>query len=205
VLALEIVVLLALSLAGAGPGTAAAYHVTNRLANGELFEPSRFWGGFRRYFWRGWLLALADVGAGGLLALNIWFYWSIGRPGLGLLSLLFAYILVLWFAIQGYLFALLVELDQSIKLVIRNALFMAFDNIGLTLGLMTVNLLFATLAIIPWTAAIALPLAVTAITSNVNNRAVVDAIGRYRAAGRIIPSRAADNAPAGQEPPGESG
>ena len=53
-----------LALALAGPGTAATYAVTNRFANGELIEPRRFWGAFRRYFWRGWLLGIIDAGAG---------------------------------------------------------------------------------------------------------------------------------------------
>jgi uncharacterized membrane protein YesL len=175
---------MALSLALAGPGTAAAYHVTNRLANGELLEPSRFWPALRRYFWRGWLLALADAGAGALLVLNIWFYWRIDRPGLWLLSVVFGYILVLWFAIQSYLFALLVEMNHPVRLVVRNALFLAMDQPGLTLGLMLANLLL--LAVSVPLGALLLPIATMAIGSNLNNKAVVEAIRRYRAAGRII-------------------
>ena len=184
VLAVQGIILGALTLALAGPATAAIYHVTNRLANGELLEPRRFWPALRRYFWRGWLLALADAGAGGLLVLNIWFYWNLDRPGVWLLSIVFAYLLVLWFAIQGYLFALLVELNQPILLVVRNALFLAIDNLGLTLGLTLVNLLLLIFSL-PF-GAMFLPMATMAITSNVNNKAVVDAIRRYRESGRII-------------------
>jgi uncharacterized membrane protein YesL len=160
------VIFLALALALAGPATAGVYFVMNRVANGELFEPMRFWGGFRRYFWRGWLLALVDVGVGALLALNIWFYWQAEPAALRLLSILFSYILVFWFAIQGYLFALLVEMNQAIRLVIRNALFMALDNLGLTLGLTLVNLFWFLVCVLPWTAGLPLLLAAITITAN---------------------------------------
>ncbi|MGH2356258.1 MAG: DUF624 domain-containing protein [Chloroflexota bacterium] len=184
VIAIQAAVLGAVTLALAGPGTAAIYHVTNRLANGELLELHRFWPAFRRYFWRGWLLGLADVGAGGLILLNIWFYFNLDRSGSWLLGVVFTYLFVIWVAIQSYVFALLVEMDQAVRLVIRNALFMAIDNLGLTLGLMLVNVVVIAVSILP--GAFLLALATMAVLSNVNNKAVVDSINRYRAAGRII-------------------
>jgi uncharacterized membrane protein YesL len=175
----------AISLLLAGPATAGVYAFTNRLAHGELAEVRRFWIGFRRFLWRGWLLGLVDVGVGALLAINIWFYWSQGSIGLRLLAVIFIYLLVLWFVIQSYLYALLVEMDQGIVLVGRNALFMAIDKLGLTLGLAIVNLLIVLLSI-PL-GALLLPLATMAILSGVNNKAVVAAVNRYREAGRVIP------------------
>jgi uncharacterized membrane protein YesL len=180
----------AVALVLAGPATAGVYLATNRLARGELLEVRWFWIGFRRFLWRGWLLALVDAGAGGLLAINIWFYWSTGTLGLRLLAIVFAYLLLLWFVIQGYLFALLVEMDQGVPLVIRNALFMSLDQLGLTLGLAVVNLLLVLLSI-PL-GALLLPLGTMAILSGVNNKAVVDAVDRYRAAGRVIPGDTAE-------------
>lgn len=173
-----------LTLALAGPGTAAIYSVINRYTNGELLEPRRFVAAFRHFFWRGWGLAVLDVAAGALLVLNIWFYWSLGRPGVWLVSVIFAYLLVLWFAIQGYLFALLVEMDQSIRLVIRNALFLAIDNLGLTIGLTLANALLLALSL-PL-GAMLLPFATMAIMATLTNKAVVEFIARYRATGRII-------------------
>jgi uncharacterized membrane protein YesL len=185
-LAIQVAAPMALALGLAGPGTAAIYHVTNRLANGELLEPSRFWGAFRRYFWPAWRLALVDVGAAALLAVNIYFYWTIDRPGLRLVSVVFLYGAVFWFAIQGYLFALLVEMNQPVRLVIRNALFLAIDQPGLTIGLALANLVLVAITANPGTAGILLPLAFMSIASNMNNRVVVATIQRYRASGRII-------------------
>lgn len=186
VLNVWIVPVVVVVLALFGPGTAAIYYVTNRLANGELLEIMRFWHGFRHFFWRGWALATLNVGAGTLLVLNVVFYWTMGGIGLKLLSVVFAYLLVLWFAIQGYLFALMVELDQSIRLVVRNALFLAIDNLGLTLGLLVVNVIVILFSVPPWSAALLLPLATMTIASYANNKVVVEAVDRYRAAGRIL-------------------
>jgi uncharacterized membrane protein YesL len=174
-----------LTLALAGPGTAALYHVTNRFANGELLEVSRFWYGFRRFFWRGWGLASLDAGAGTLILLNIVFYGTMEGAGLRLLSLVFLYLLILWFAIQGYLFSLLVELDQPVLLVVRNALFLVIDNLGLTLGLTIANAILLVVSV-PLTPTPLLPLASMVIGSNMNNKVIVQAVNRYRAAGRVF-------------------
>jgi hypothetical protein len=102
------------------------------------------------------------------------------------LSIVFAYLLLMWVAVQGYLFGLLVEMNQPVPLVIRNALFMVIDNLGLTLGLMLVNVLVIGVSVLP--GALLLALMTMALLSLVNNKAVVDAIGRYRTQGRIIGS-----------------
>jgi uncharacterized membrane protein YesL len=196
IVVVQATVLGVLALALAGPGTAAAYAVTNRLANGDLFEPRRFWGAFRRFFGRGWLLGIIDAGAGALLVLNIWFYSNTGQALTWLLAIIFVYLLLIWAAIQSYLFALMVEMDQSPFLAVRNALFLALDNLGLTLGLLLVNVVVVTISILP--GALFLALATMTLLSNVHNKAVVDAIARYRAAGRII-------AGGGQNPGGEAG
>jgi uncharacterized membrane protein YesL len=196
IVVIQATVLGVLSLALAGPGTAAVYAVTNRLANGDLLELRRFWSAFRRFFGRGWLLGIIDAGAGALLVLNIWFYSNTGQALTWLLSIIFVYLLLIWAAIQSYLFALMVEMDQSPFLAVRNALFLALDNLGLTVGLLLVNVVVLTISILP--GALFLALATMSILSNVHNKAVVDAIGRYRAAGRIIAGET-------QNPGGETG
>ena len=175
----------ALALALAGPGTAGVYFVTNRLANGDLLEISRFWEGFRRFFWRGWGLALLDVGAFALLLINVIFYWTLEGVAIKALSLIFGYLLLIWFAIQGYLFPLLIEMDQPVLRVVRNALFLTLDNLGLTLGLLLVNLVLLA-ASGPWTAALALPFFTLSLGSYAHNKVMVETVERYRLQGRII-------------------
>ena len=185
VIHLWLVPLWVLVLALAGPGTAGIYYVTNRFANGELLEISRFWVGLRRFFWRGWGLALLDLGALALLVINVIFYWTLEGAAIKLLSLVFAYILLIWFAIQGYLYPLLVEMDQPVLRVVRNALFLALDNLGLTLGLLVVNLVLLA-ASGPWTFLVAVPLFTMSLASNAHNKVMVETVERYRLQGRII-------------------
>jgi len=186
VLNVWIVPAIAATLALAGPGTAAIYHVTNRLANGELLEIRSFWPGFRYFFWRGWGLAVLDVGLAALLLLNVAFYWSLEGTAVKLLSLVFAYLLLIWVAVQGYLFSLLVEMDQGVFRVLRNALFLTIDNLGLTLGLGVVNILVGLVSLPPWAAALALPFVTMSLVSNVHNKVIVETVERYRRQGRIF-------------------
>ena len=185
VLHLWLIPVWALALALSGPGTAGIYYVTNRLANGELLEISRFWEGFRRFFWRGWGLAVLDVGALALLVINVVFYWTLEGAAIKLLSLVFGYMLLIWFAIQGYLYPLLVEMDQPVLRVVRNALFLTLDNLGLTLGMLLINLILLA-ASGPWSAALTLPFFTMSLGANAHNKVMVETVERYRVQGRII-------------------
>ena len=175
-----------LTLALAGPGTAAIYHVTNRLANGELLEISRFVTAFRAYFWRGWGLAALDAAAAALLLLNVAFYWSLEGAAVKVLSLVFGYLLLIWLAIQGYLFSIMVQLDQGVLRAVRNSLFLVIDNLGLTIGMTIVNLILVVVSVPPWSAAIVLPFLTMSFASNVHNKVVVETVERYRVQGRLF-------------------
>ena len=168
----------------AGPATAALYSVTHEFVRGELLEPTHFRAAFRRYFWPGTRLAASNVAAGTLLLLNAWFYLTIGLPGVGLLSIVFFYLLVVWFALQPYLFPLLVEFDQPVRRVWRNAFFLVMDNLGLTLGLLIVRSIVLLVGGVLFV--IIVPLFLAVLLAHIDNRAVTEAIDRYREAGRVF-------------------
>ncbi|MFM7197625.1 MAG: hypothetical protein ACKO2D_07015 [Chloroflexota bacterium] len=174
-----------LSLVIAGPATAGLHAAVAPLAHGELFEIGRFVRGARHHFRRAWLLLTLDVLVGTVLALNVWFYWHTEVPGAWLLSILFGYALLAWAALQPYLFPLMIELDQGIWLVVRNAAFIAVDNVGLTIGLLIVNAVLVAVSL-PL-GAILVPFALPAVLANIHLRSVVTVIGRYRDQGRILP------------------
>lgn len=177
--------LLPLLMVVAGPATAAVYSVIHEFVRGELLEPSRFTSAFKRHFWRGWGLAASNVAAGALLVLNVWFYLTIDIPGVGLLAIVFGYLFMMWFALQPYLFPMLVEFDQPIRRVWRNALYMVMDNLGLTLGLLIIRGLILAFVLsglfFPIT-----PLFLAVLLAQIDNRAVTEAIDRYREAGRVF-------------------
>lgn len=187
----SVVELLTLALVGvlvlalAGPGTAALYATTHRLARGELLEPTRFAQEFRRWFRRGWLLAATDVLALALLVLNVWFYFVAPIPGVWLIGIVFGWALVLWMAIQPYLFPLLVEMDQPVRRIWRNAIFIALDNLGLTLGLFAVRAALALMT--AGLAPLLLPFVTMTLVALVDNRGTLAVVDQYRAAGRIGP------------------
>lgn len=183
VLTVGLVALVLLALAG--PGTAALYSVTHRLVRGELLEPGRFWAEFRHWFLRGWLLALSDALAFALLALNIWFYFAVPIPGVWLLGIVFGWGLVLWLAMQSYLFPLLVQLDQPVRRVWRNAFFVCLDNLGLSLGLVLVRALLALMT--TGLAPLLLPFVTATLLAMVENRATLAVVDHYRATGRVQP------------------
>ena len=178
-------VLLPLLMVLAGPATAAIYSVMHEFVRGELLEPSRFGSAFRRYFWSGWGLAASNVAAGTLLLLNAWFYLAVGIPVIGLLAIVFLYLFVVWFALQPYLFPLLVEFDQPIRRVWRNAIFMVMDNLGLTLGLLIIRGTVLAMVFSGLFFPVA-PLILAVLLAQIDNRAVTEAIDRYRDAGRVF-------------------
>jgi hypothetical protein len=109
-----------------------------------------------------------------------------------MLSIIFGYVLLAWAALQPFLFPLLVELDQGIGLVVRNAAFIAVDNVGLTLGLFVINGVLVAVSL-PL-GAILVPFALPAILAHIHLRAVVTVVDRYREQGRVLP-RAGETLP----------
>ena len=170
-------------MALAGPGTAALYSVTHTFVRGDLFEPTAFWRAFRHYFWSGWRLAATNLAVCALILLNAWFYRAIGIAGGTVLSLVFTTLLFGWLLFQPYLFPFLVEFNQPVRRVWRNAAFMVLDNLGLTLGLFLARsflLVVATAFVLP------VPTILGVLLAQVDSRAVVGAVQRYREAGRVF-------------------
>jgi len=181
-----------LTLVLAGPGTAAVYDVMGEVVDGELLFPSRFWPAFRRRFWRGWGLATINVLALLLLALNIVFYLHIPVLWMRLLVIVFGYLFILALGVQAYLFPLLVALNQPYLRLIRNAIFLVLDNLGLSLGLLLIRLLLAAMSLPITLGLLVLPFLSMVLLAMVDSRAFAGLAQKYRAleeAGRLGPGR----------------
>jgi uncharacterized membrane protein YesL len=121
------------------PATAGLYLVANRLAKGERAGFDIFKEGFLTYFWRSLLVGLITAALLFLFVTGFLFY--LDPPPqfpafFTLLSIVMLYLLLTWLAMQLYLFPVLVEQDVPLKLIFRNALFIAFASPVYTLILM---------------------------------------------------------------------
>lgn len=127
----------------AGPGTAALYHSSHRFIELEPVTFGLFWRGFKRYFFRGWLLAVTDFAGLFVCMIGFSFYWFSGELFQQIIAVLFIYLLLFWVLMQPYLYVLLVSLDLSVYHTVRNAAVLVIGNPGATLGLAFITLLSA--------------------------------------------------------------
>lgn len=145
---LMIIPALLVSLACAPPACAGLFSAGRAYADGYNIGPRDFVAGFRRYFWRAWQLAAVDLVIGGLLVANIWFYATRATPALKLVALVFLYGMLFWLLVQPYLFGLLVfQRDKRLGTTARNAALLAGANLGYSLGLLIVAVIFLVLSI----------------------------------------------------------
>ena len=100
-------------LALAGPATAALYDYAAKSLASEAVDMRTYVQSLRTPFIKGYLLALSII-----------FFWGI----------------VFWVAIQPYLFSVMIRLETSVLQTFRNAVLLALDNLGVTIGLIGVQL-----------------------------------------------------------------
>ena len=128
-------------LALAGPATAAIYDYAARSLANEAVGMRDYIQSFRTHFIRGYLVAALDLVLLAALVLNAWFYLTAELPQFfRVLSILFFWGIVFWVAIQPYLFSVMIRLDTSVLQTFRNAVLLALDNLGVTIGLIGVQL-----------------------------------------------------------------
>ncbi len=128
-------------LALAGPATAALYDYAARSLASEAVDMRTYVQSLRTHFIKGYLLAALDLLILAALVLNTWFYLTADIPQLmRALSIIFFWGIVFWVAIQPYLFSVMIRLDTSVLQTFRNAVLLALDNLGVTIGLIGVQL-----------------------------------------------------------------
>ncbi len=168
------------SLLLGAPATAGLYYVVNQLVRGEPFGPRQFFPAFHRFYWRAVRLAASNLALLVLLILNIYFYALVLGGFFIVLSVLFAYALLLWVLIQPYLFPMLVELDTPVRGILRNAVIFALDNVRLTIGLALVYAFIWALTLSPLVL-LMLPFLGPALLALIGTKAVLELIEKYRA------------------------
>ncbi len=143
-LALNLLWLLAqLTVVLGPPATAALVAVAGRVADGELTDFGDFWRALRANFTAAWRWGLLQGLVYGVLGFNLVAY--AGRDGVGILTLRYAWTLILfiWFAINLYFWPLYFEqIDRRLTTTLSNASKMALLNPGFTLGYALLALTF---------------------------------------------------------------
>lgn len=132
------------------PALAGLWNVANKMARREGVEWSDYFSGFKRYFWKSWLLALINIVVFLLLYVNFSFYapdvppFNLG-PNVSLWVRMFVVVIgVLWLCLQMYPMAMLMEqTDQKIRLALRNSAILLFANPGFSFVLALLLLLLA--------------------------------------------------------------
>lgn len=172
---LAVVWLVLTALVVTAPPAALGLHlVANRFVHEKRITFDLFWEGFRRYFVASWKVAAADLALFVILSVNVQFYSSLENPLIRLFAILWLYGLILWAALQFYLFPLFLEQeDKSVLLVFRNAVILLFARPVFSLTLMVLVALVSLLSLFLF---IPLVLALAPLIALVANRATMDLV-----------------------------
>jgi len=177
---LNAVWLLAVLLVIPGPPTTAAIlAVTHRMAHGELVNWRTAKDAFRRYFWKSWQWAAINLAFFGLLLFNH-LYYSAHVTGTVLIIVRAVWIMMalVWGALQLYWFPLILEMPgHPIVPALRNAGRLALLNLGFTITLLILVLLFTVISIVFTVMAMLMWVSVLAL---VVNHATLDRLAAYR-------------------------
>ncbi len=127
---------LTLPVVTAPPAAAGLYYYTHELASNHPVDWHTFFDGFRKYFWRAWLWALANLIAIIVFVVNAWFYYQVKTTWAPWIAGISIGLLVIWLLLQFYTFPLLLEqTDQRVRVAIRNSAVLYLKRPGPCLGL----------------------------------------------------------------------
>ncbi len=176
--------LLAIPVVTLPPALAGLWNAANMAANERAVSWSDYWGGFRRYFWKSWGLALINLLVTTVLISNVWFYGQEFLPfaldeniKLGI-KVFFAMLLGLWLLYQMYPLAMLLEQeDQRLKTALRNGALIYLTQPVFTIVL---GLLLALVAGISMLAPALWAIVTLALVAVVCNKAVLHLLEPYR-------------------------
>ena len=166
------------------PALAGLWSAANLVVKGSSIHWSDYFAGFRRYFLRAWGLALLNILVLVIVITNIRFY----APGIvpfGIspnvsmwIQAVFVGTAVLWFIVQLYPMALLLEQDdQRLRVALRNAAVLLIANPGFTVLLLLFLLILAAISTLLPPLWFLITLSLFAV---VCNKAVLHLLGPYR-------------------------
>ena len=126
---------LLVALVSFGPANAGLLTIAQRVADGRTSSWRDFIAGMRSYARLSWKVYGLWVVGLGLILFNLQFYNMNGSSLAALLSVVFLYLLLVWFGLLIYLGPLmLLQEDKRVRTIARNAALMVFGRPLFTLG-----------------------------------------------------------------------
>jgi uncharacterized membrane protein YesL len=133
---------------GPNPAASGIHLWANRLVKEERVEFALFWEGLRTYLGKSLALFLISTVGLFLLIANALFYLRSELTVLRIFGIVWLYAIVLWMSMQLYMLPLLIEQDDKrVRLVLRNAFFLAMANVVPSLILLVVLTVLVILSI----------------------------------------------------------
>ena len=179
-----VTVLLIIPVVTFPPALAGLWNAANIVAQGRTIHWSDYFVGFRRYFWKAWLLALLNILVAVIVATNIWFYnpdvapFEVSPTLSTWIKGVFVVVGVLWTTLQMYIWAVLLEQeDQRLRLALRNAAILFIANPGFTIVLLV---LLLAVAVVSWLVMLPWFLITLAFFAVVCNKAVIHLLEPFR-------------------------
>ncbi len=159
------------------PATAGMYVVTHSIAHGTGAHFSDYWSGMRQYAWISYRWALVTVSAGAVWAVCFRFYGAVASDLGVVVQAVLVTVGLVGLAVQLYVWPFLMEQqDKTLRLALKNALFLSLANPVYALALLAIValvLLFSLFTILP------IAVFATSFVALLGSRAVVERLATY--------------------------
>lgn len=159
------------------PASVGIHNYANQLAKEERVEFELFWSGLKTLGLRSLALLGISVLVVVLLGVNFAFYLNSSVPVLKYVAIVWFYVALVWLTMMLYMNPLLVEQQtKSIKLILRNALVLAIDNLIPSLVLLIVLVILSAISI---GVTLLIALVSGALIADIQTRAVLAYLEKY--------------------------
>ena len=159
------------------PATLGLFYVANRLVHGQSLGVSGLIEGIKRYFLKGWIWALLNLGAFLVLGVSFTFYGQIDAFWARLLQASALTVGLFWLGCQFYFPAYLMEQEEEqVKLALKNGLLTALASPVYTL---VVAVLSALLTVIGLGLVFPVAVGIPALSALLVNRALLERLETY--------------------------
>ncbi len=170
---------LAFALLLFGPASAGVHFMMNRLVNGGETTIADFGTGFTRFFSRGALLVLVNALIAVILVVDLIWVLNSDHLIVRLLAGVFVYFILFWLLFIQYVFPLLVEQNIGVVRVMKRAVLVAVDNLGMSFMLAGAVALLGVFSVLTTAPFLLLFVSVAAL---IQNFALVEILKKYDSA-----------------------